>query len=483
MVRKKIESDVLVVGTGIAGSMASYKQAKKNRSVVVIDRGVLLDNELISQVFDQESILLDKQIAKIPIKVTRRHWTRTKYVPCAVGGLARFYAGVSMRMRESEFEVWPFSYEEIEPYYSEAEHLMKISGNEGTDRGEPPRSKPYYASLPPMSGLSQKLFDGAQNMGLQPFQHPFAIHFENCTLCNYCNQVPCPVYAKWSPDRFLLANPELPIEVHQRMEATNIRFTSLGPRTRIESIMAVDLNTKEEYELHAEHFFLAGGAFFTPILLMNSGFKQNNDLIGTHLMTHCLGLVVGVFPSRICSEGGFHKWFSVGDFYFDAEGKVNGMIQQEHITTQKGVIGKLPPWLHGPVKEFYYRTCQLLIIAEDDARIENKIVISPRKGVVIQQTYSKKDQKRRSVLMSKAKKIMKHSGAITSLGYKGQSLYHVCGTARMGTKPDVSVTDQKGRVWGTENLYICDASLFPTSSGVNPSLTIAANSLRVSSEV
>ena len=60
---------------------------------------------------------------------------------------------------------------------------------------------------------------------------------------------------------------------------------------------------------------------------------------------------------------------------------------------------------------------------------------------------------------------------------------HPCGTLRSGTDPRKSVVDENGRAHEIENLYVADASFFPTSTGVNPSLTIAANALRIANQM
>jgi choline dehydrogenase-like flavoprotein len=63
------------------------------------------------------------------------------------------------------------------------------------------------------------------------------------------------------------------------------------------------------------------------------------------------------------------------------------------------------------------------------------------------------------------------------------SIFHSCGTCWMGRDATTSVTDPSGRVWGFDNLFVADASLMPTSSGVNPSLTIAALGLFVADQL
>lgn len=474
MPEKTIESDVVIVGSGIGGAMAATALAAKGKRVHILERGIRLDDSLVKNVFESESFIGHPQIPCVTVAFPENQ-KRNRPLPAVVGGLARFYAGVSLRMREAEFEKWPFPYSTIEPYYSRAEQLMHISGNPGADPLDPKRSQPYPHPLPPMSELSRRLAQGAQALGLKPFQHPMAIHFDGgCVRCNFCNQVPCFYGVKWNPDHFLAGQNKLPIEIFPKTKATRIHFQKRNGAFHIESVET------QSARFHAQTFILAAGALGTPLLMLRSGFQEVTPLAGTHLMTHCLGLVVGFFPFQISAENDFHKWWSVSDYYFEPNGEVRGLIQQDHLTTRRKIFAKVPRWLHPLVARFYYNTCQLLVIAEDEPRPENRVEWEgDGERICVRQTFSPKDLQKRDVLARQAKKIMRKAGALMTFGFAGKSVYHACGTCRMGTSPQNSVTDGNGRVWQTDNLYVADGSLFPTSSGVNPSLTIAANALKV----
>ena len=356
-----IERDVVVIGSGIGGAMAAYKLASRDKKVIILEQGVRLNHSQVKQVFDSQSFIGNPDVPLEEIHYTDKK--TKKSLPRVVGGLARFYAGVSLRMREKEFEQWPFSYNEIEPYYSEAETLMKISGLAGFDPCEPPRSKSYVHTLPPMSQMSAYLSSAAKQAGLKPFQHPMAIRFdEGCVRCNHCNQVPCAYGVKWNPDSFLSEQHALPIEVCDQTEVKQILWRKEGEEILIEGVTAMRADG-QKILVKGKSYVLAAGALLTPRLLMQSGLQKINPLIGTHLMTHCLGLVVGIFPRQISREFDFHKWFSVSDYYYDEEGKVRGLIQQDHLTVKKKVFAKIPRWLHSLVARFYYNTCQLLVIA------------------------------------------------------------------------------------------------------------------------
>ena len=476
------ESDVVVVGAGIGGALAAFQLASKGLRVAVVDKGRWLNSEQTQTVYETESFKNRDEVPCESIEIRNGRKKTVNQLPSVVGGLARFYAAVSLRMREQEFEKWPFDYDDIEPYYARGEELLGVSGTTGADPLEPPRTAPYPNALPEMSELSRKLSQGAVELGLNPFQHPFAIRFEDgCKRCNYCNQVPCPYSYKWSPDYFLRSHEDLPIQVFDTTRVDRLHWNVTGSDRRIESVEGRDAEGKL-VSFRADKYILAGGAIFTPSLMIQSGLGEVNPLIGTHLMTHCLGLVLGIFPFKISAEDDFHKWWSVSDFYFDPEGNVRGLIQQDHLTTRRSIFSRVPRIFHPLAEKFYYNTCQLLVMAEDEGRPENRIEVTSSgfgKKLTVQQTFSQRDNEKRAFLESRAKEIMKKAGARFTVGLRGQSVYHACGTCRMGEVPSESVTDRQGKVWGMENLYVADGSLMTTSSGVNPSLTIAANALRV----
>lgn len=471
-----VESDVVVVGSGIGGAMAACALAQKGKRVHILEKGIRLDPALVQDVFESESFIGHPKIPSVTVHFPQNQ-KRNRPLPAVVGGLARFYAGVSLRMRQREFEKWPFTYPELEPYYSQAEQFMHVSGAPGMDPCEPGRSQPYPHSVPAMSELSRRLAGGAQRMGLKPFQHPMAIHFDGgCVRCNFCSQVPCYYGVKWNPDSFLAGCASLPIQIFPQTEALRIHWKKRNG--------TVEFIETPKGRFYAKAFILAGGALGTPLLMLRSGMHQIVPLAGTHLMTHCLGLVVGFFPFQISAENDFHKWWSVSDYYFDEKGEVRGLIQQDHLTTRRKIFARVPRWLHPLVGRFYYNTCQLLVIAEDEPQLQNRVSAGGQNAAMeVFQTFSPKDLQKRDFLAKQAKKIMRRAGALMTFAFTGKSVYHACGTCRMGTSPDDSVTDAQGRVWGLENLYVADASLFPTSSGVNPSLTIAANALRVADKI
>ena len=128
----------------------------------------------------------------------------------------------------------------------------------------------------------------------------------------------------------------------------------------------------------------------------------------------------------------------------------------------------------------------LLAIAEDQPNFENYVSVDKNTldefGLpqpLISHTYSKRDLEAVKVLSKAAKKIMRKAGAITHYVHPIRTFSHAVGTVRMGVDPNTSALDENCQFRGLENLFVVDGSFMPTSAAVNPSLTIAANALKV----
>jgi choline dehydrogenase-like flavoprotein len=130
----------------------------------------------------------------------------------------------------------------------------------------------------------------------------------------------------------------------------------------------------------------------------------------------------------------------------------------------------------------------LLCIAEDMPEPSNKAYVDTTRrdkfGVPALRVYHRycgRDLAARSALYAQAKRVLRTAGALPIYCYHLNSFSHAIGTCRLGSSQKSSVVDPECRVWATKNIYIVDGSVMRTGGSVNPSLTIAANSLRVAS--
>jgi choline dehydrogenase-like flavoprotein len=128
----------------------------------------------------------------------------------------------------------------------------------------------------------------------------------------------------------------------------------------------------------------------------------------------------------------------------------------------------------------------MLAVAEDQPRPENRVeVVSGRvdsyglPDVRIHHRYTRRDQDARNALLHRANQVLRAAGARFTVTWKVNTFSHAVGTVRMGSDNRTSPLDEECRFRGIDGLWVTDGSVFPTSAGVNPSLTIAANALRV----
>jgi choline dehydrogenase-like flavoprotein len=144
-----------------------------------------------------------------------------------------------------------------------------------------------------------------------------------------------------------------------------------------------------------------------------------------------------------------------------------------------------------PIYEHFFNSGHLLaLIMEDLPYLDNHVLPSDWPSLDgcqrqrIQYNLHASEIDRRAVFLRQLKQVLKPFRKVTLRGAKNNAaVAHVCGTCRFGTDPKTSVLDPQNRTHEVDNLYVVDASFFPSSTGLNPSLTVAANALRVATHV
>ncbi len=407
-----------------------------------------------------------------------------------VGGMSVFYGGAAFRLRARDFDRWPISYGDLEPFYAEAERLLGVHGVAGEDPVEPTRSGAYpFQSIPP-SAPARRILEAGRRLGYRPFPIPLALDFsgENgpaCVRCNTCDGFPCAMNAK-NDAAGILERAAPQVEV--RAETVVRRLAFDGPR--VAAVECQDARTGNMDRIEAGVFVLAAGAIGSPALLLRSNAPEAPGLpIGRFLMRHCNAVVAGLFRFPTNPEQVFHKQVAFTDFYEaerDAGGLATGVIQDiytpapEVVREAAGRFRRL--FLGGPVIR---RLQNLLCVAEDEADPDNRVTLAAEQDelgqprVRVEHRYRSSDERRLRRLTRAAVGILREAGALATGIWPISSFSHAVGTLRMGDGAEDSVLHVDGRVRGVHNLWVTDGSAFPASGGVNPSLTIAANALRV----
>jgi choline dehydrogenase-like flavoprotein len=457
----------------------------------------------------------------------RVHVGEFNSVPTTVGGGGVHADGKVPRFRPDDFRVlsqfgpqagadvadWPLDYDELEPYYAEVERAIGVAGTEDSNPFAAPRSGPFpMPSGAPMFGATRSVA-AAEKLGYHPYAAPSAVNsvpYDSrpaCNNCGFCAFFGCPIHAKGDP-----------IAMLQRTMATGraeLLSESFVSRVRVEGRRATGVDVVgpdgAERFVAARHVIIAAGAIETPRLLLLSGL--DHPLIGRYLMTHFQTITAGSMPYRTYGERGrsvthVHDDMIVGDAASRAAAAEAGLpwIRGGLVEHSGGGLpimeAKHMPWgaAHpeimstSPIRRGLWA---FIMQGEDLPYATNRVDLDPavkdaRGFPVARITY----KPGRHELVASAHygprliAILQEMGAqwtaaTSSPGTGNASLpeaipesRHNMGTVRMGTDPATSVVDPSGRLHQFDNVVIADSSVFVTSAGYGPTLTLAALAAR-----
>jgi choline dehydrogenase-like flavoprotein len=503
--------DIIIIGTGAGGSTIAYRLAHSGKSILILERGEFLPRE--KENWNAQAVYQQERYH------TSEHWYDSQgraFRPAttySVGGNTKAYGAALLRLRERDFEAvehldgispsWILSYQELEPYYQQAESLYNVHGLAGTDPTEPHRSAPY--PHPPVSHepRMQELSNGLSKAGLHPFFLPLGVKLNendrslsHCIRCNTCDGFPCLVQGKADGEVNCINPIRSQVTLLTGAKVLRLLTNSSGDRVdRVEVELKGELRT-----FRTNLVIVACGAINSSALLLRShndkhphGLANSSDQVGRNLMKHiCTALVqLSLTPNPSI----FQKTIAVSDFYWGEEGfpYPMGLIQNTG-----NVLGDMlpaeAPALLAPILKLR-PTAELQAIAnytvgwwlqtEDVPKSENRVTVKDGKITV---AYQPNNLQAADRLVQKWIEILKTVDRAEhtipfSIYPRNQvnlsAVGHQCGTCRFGDDPHTSVLDRYCRTHDIENLFVVDGSFFPSSAGVNPTLTIIANALRV----
>ena len=485
--------DAIVIGSGAGGAAFAQSLASAGKNTLIVERGHRPAPEL-AQLNEQSTLIDRKPYDDRQVCVNGEQ--RRLYMGGTLGGSTAVYGGVMLRPSANDFHPgkhygeqldraiwdWPISYEQLEPYYDRAESLFKLSGR--SDENYDPLKPPHRGvanNVLPLAPINERLMAKNRSKGLRPFQLPLTIDSSRCERCDACAGFLCPHSARRTAGQI----------VDEAVDAGSLHLKTGTEVERIEtdregnvsSIVVRDRDTGTLQELKARCYALAAGALASTAIMLRSGFQNAN--IGRHYMMHYSPIAVGVFPHSTGADETFVKQVGFADFYFGTPrmpqkmGLVQSLPAPGPLMMAKSGLKRIPKCF---LKSLRKRMLPLAGIVEDLPRPENRIFLNRDGRIAMEYDFSAFDQARGKALSQAMKQILRRAGAVFTLTRSFPSREHVahqCGTLRSGSHPDSAVVDADCRVFGSENLFVVDGSVLPTSLGVRPSLTIAANALRV----
>jgi choline dehydrogenase-like flavoprotein len=492
--------NVIVIGSGAGGGTLAGQLARSGKTVLLLERGGQLP-------------LVDQNVADVDLfRKDRYHpgeqWFGTDGDPFspqtvyALGGNTKIWGGVLERMREREFSGlplqdgpspgWEISYGDLAPYYERAEALYRVHGKAGLDPTEPARTAGYAYGPKPIEPFMQELRSSLQRQGLHPYDLPMS----------WSDSQVDP-----SGDAELfgveLARQDSSICVRERARVRRLHVNPSG--TEVRGVEAeIDGN---QWLFTGDVVVLAAGAINTAELLLRSatehhsrGLSNGSDQVGRNLMKPQLTSVIQLAAEP--NSGRYARSLGITDFYWGDQ-NVNfplGSVATGGGVLQDALFAESPPVLSLVTKlmpsfgleQLAARSVAWWAMSAVWPDPHNRVTL---RGNHLQIHYLPNNREAHDRLVYRWIDTLKqvendpecHVVKPAPTHPRGEApltvMGSVCGTCRMGSNPATSVVDLQGRSHELSNLYIADASIFPSCPAVGFGLTVIANALRIADRV
>jgi choline dehydrogenase-like flavoprotein len=499
--------DVIIIGSGAGGGTLAYRLAPTGKRILLLERGTYVPRE--KENWDSHAVVVENRYhIKEPWldKHGKEFHAGTHYY---VGGNTKFYGAALIRLRQKDFgevrhhggvsPAWPLAYDELEPFYTEAEHLYQVHGTHGVDPTEPPASAPYL--YPPLSHEPriQQLVDDLTRLGHRPFPMPVGVMRDEknpqksrCIRCDTCDGFPCLVQAK-ADAQVICVDPALEhANVTLLTDAYVERLVTSASGREVSEVRVVRDGARETYS--ADVVVVSCGAINSAALLLRSasdrhptGLANSSGVVGRYYMCHLNSLLLAI--SRDENPTRFQKTWGLNDFYYASPewdypmGHISMIGKTDASILRAGAPRLAPGWTLEKMAE---HTLSFWLTSEDLPDPENRVTLDREGRITL--SYAPNNETGHQRLIAKLKSMLKEIGchdhliplnAYVPARIPLAGVAHQNGTVRFGDDPKTSALDAHCKAHDVDNLYVVDASFFPSSCAVNPALTIMANALRV----
>lgn len=485
--------DVVIVGSGFGGVLVARELLKAGRDVLLVERGGLFTH---AEQLREDSTQLDIPSAAPNDETAPGSPSYPWSYVYGVGGTSLHWAGVAPRLLPSDFELrsrygvgrdWPLSYEELAPFYAEAERVLGVAGGRnsffpGTDRlPQPPH--PYAPVDRLLSSPLRPYFPLPQARPTRSIHgRPACCGSASCGLC--------PVDARYSllhtlDDEGLLDHPGLAIR--ERTIVARLRLKA----GRVAALECFD-SDGEPVTIQAKTVVLAANGIENPGILLRSGLEGED--VGRFLFDHSHRLVELELKRPYGAGEGTSLATGVSYAYTDGQFRSNrgsllvypynpGLSIKDELIESISA-GRSGESLRRELRERFERTVILDVIGEDLPLRERYVELSPNKDVyglplnrinyTVDSAYLDRS---RTLLYGEVVKRLARLGARLVRVVQSDEGAHLLGTCYMSDRGGVVDRDQRHHE--VDNLYVTGGSAFPSYSAHHPTLTIAALASRL----
>lgn len=485
--------DVIIVGSGAAGAVAADTFVQAGLRTLLMEEGARLKTSATNA--DVDALAEHAWAGNAAQGWNPLGWpwsTRN------LGGGTVFYGAASFRYTEFDFDPsericvdglpvkWPIGAADLAPFYSEIESILSID-RDGFECSR--RQAPNTLSLP-----AEHLWEGALRLGLCPRPTPVAIDRSRCDHCSLCITAQCTRGAKRDVVNTLLRPMA---DKHNLLLLTGVKAIALtqDQRDRVSAVQCMDTETGEIRFIRGHRFVLACNAIQTAALLLRSvtphapnGLGNEYDIVGRGLCMKLSEYSHGVV------DADRHQ---INDHPIGYRGPFSTICTLDHYLDERcptGVGGLIYEAKHDNWSRLQGDGLLLRVetIISDHPSLGNRIRLSSGTDtwglpqLMIDYTTNPKDQARLAYMVKRSADWLKAAGA-SDIQHEASNFAigstHLHGTCRAGDDPRTSVVDRDGKLHSLDNIYVVDGSYMPYPGGVNPTLTIQANALRIARQI
>lgn len=522
MSRNTDVADVLIIGGGASGGIVAKHLAEEGFQVVVLEQGTWPDHSKMPGDKPEYELWGAKQWAPDPnvrgnqadYPVNDSDADTQMWMYSGVGGTSVLFAGCWIRALPSDFRVrtldgvaddWPITYEDLQPFYEAVEHEIGaaiLPGNPAYPSG----SRPAPMSAHPINPTGRKMAEGMNRLGWHWWPGGNAIPTRDYNGLRQCERLGvcrmgCPVSAKFSTN--LTHFPAAIKQGARVVTGARVSEVTLDENGRANGAVYIQ-EGMEHFQPASAVVLAANGVGTARLLLMSTsarfpdGLANSSGLVGKRLMTHPYGTTVGLYDDFL------EDWLgpvgeSLQSFQFYETETSRGFVRgaKWHIMGTAGplaMIGRVKGeesgypegfWgenFTGMMKEAIGHVIEWVAIPDDLPEETNYVDLDPQltdsDGLPAPAIhYRTSENTRRLVDFNLDRQLEAHEAAGAKKAWitnRANPSGHIMGTAKMGDDPETSVVDRYGRTHDVPNLYVVDASVFPTATAVNITATMCA---------
>lgn len=477
-------ADVAVIGAGPCGALAALRLAEAGARVVCLEQGDWPDWADFDPARPDRRAILAGRWSADPAKRCSAHdyplddsdAAMRPMMVAAVGGGTTLWTGNVPRLRPSDLRVlsedgvgvdWPLAYADLAPVYDRLEAELGIMRRAGDPRLPP--NGPGVAEPPPLRGLAATV--------ATRFERRFWHWWHTDRIVGPAPLPACDVAVDCGPGCPLFRRAAADLTWWPRALAAGARLVVRGRAERIEadagraSAVVWRDAVGATRRLRVGSVVLAANGIGTPRLLLASALADRSDQVGRNLMLHPYARVYGLFDAPKTRRCGVEAGALVSYEFLPsdaARGFVRG-LKLQFITPGHDVAGPAG----GPFADPARHVAGFTVCGEDLPEPGNRVTLAADGTTRVTYALAANARRMLDFGLDRAEEILRDAGAreVLRMALVPDSGFHILGTARMGTDPARSVADPFGRCHDVPNLWIADASLFPTASALQPTLT------------